>query len=37
MIYEIIEVEVGGTCRDDGENDNTYRDIDSFGYHKNRV
>ena len=37
MISEIIEVEVSIISRHKGENDNTHRDFDDSGYHKNRI
>ena len=35
VICRIINVEVRG--RAEGEADNSYRDIDNFAYHKNRI
>ena len=37
MICRIINVEVRVTGRAKGEADNSYRDIENFAYHKNRV
>ena len=33
----IINVEVRVISRAEGEADNSYRDIDNFAYHKNRM
>ena len=37
VICRIINVEVRVISRAEGEADNSYRDIDNFAYHKNRV
>ena len=37
VIYRIINVEVRVISRAEGEADNSYRDIDNFAYHKNRI
>ena len=37
VICRIINVEVRVISRAEGEADNTFRDIDNFAYHKNRV
>ena len=34
---KIINVEVRVTSRAEGKDDNSYRDIDNFAYHKNRI
>ena len=36
-ICRIINVEVRVISRAEGEPDNSYRDIDNFKYHKNRI
>ena len=37
VICTIINVEVRVISRAEGEADNSYRDIDNFAYHKNRI
>ena len=37
VICRIINVEVRVISRAEGEVDNSYRDIDNFAYHKNRI
>ena len=37
VICRIINVEVRIISRAEGEADNSYRDIDNFAYHKNRI
>ena len=37
VICGIINVEVSVISRDEGEADNTYRDLDNSAYHKNRI
>ena len=37
VICRIINVEVRVISRAEGEADNSYRDIDNFAYHKNRI
>ena len=37
VICGIINVEVRVISRAEGEADNSYRDIDNFAYHKNRI
>ena len=37
VICRIINVEVRVISRAEGEADNSFRDIDNFAYHKNRV
>ena len=37
VICEIINVEVRVISRAEGEADNSYRDVDNFAYHKNRI
>ena len=37
VICRIINVEVRVISRAKGEADNSYRDIDNFAYHKNRI
>ncbi len=34
MISDVTKVEVSVICRDEGETDNTYQDLDNSGYHK---
>ena len=34
---KIINVEVGVISRAEGKDDNSYRDMDNFAYHKNRI
>ena len=34
---KIINVEVRVISRAEGKDDNSYRDIDNFAYHKNRI
>ena len=37
VICGTINVEVRVISRDEDEADNSYRDIDNFAYHKNRI
>ena len=37
VISGIIKVEVSVISRAEGQADNTYRDLDYLGYHKNRI
>ena len=37
VISRIIKVKVSVISRAEGEIDNTYRDLDNSGYHKNRI
>ena len=37
VICGIINVELRFINRAEGEEDNSYRDIDNFAYHKNRI
>ena len=37
VICRIMNVEVKVISRAEGEADNSYRDIDNFAYHKNRI
>ena len=37
VICRIINVEVRVISQAEGEADNSYRDIDNFAYHKNRI
>ena len=37
VICRIINVEVRVISRAEGEDDNSFRDIDNFAYHKNQV